>query len=182
MMPLQQSSTVRLLTIAALLGVIPCIGSAQNSVPAPAASPAANANEKTFATEQVAVAAREIARGKVLVMADIAYASSDSRVHVRSLAPPEVTTPATSGDSLIGFVTRRLIATGQPLRAPAVVPPLLVKAGDAVDVTWDHDGILVSLRGRATRSAALGERIAVRVDAKRNFEGTVVAAGRVRVN
>jgi flagella basal body P-ring formation protein FlgA len=79
-------------------------------------------------------------------------------------------------------MTRRLIAAGEPLRAPAVAPPQLVKSGDLVEVSYQADGVSITMRGRASRSAALGERITVRMDNQRKLDATVVAAGRLRVN
>ncbi len=196
MTPLQTQPTVRRLTIAALLGTIPAISYSQSGatqigaarLPAREGGP----SETDPSTDRVAVAAHEIARGATLAAADIAYAPRDVHTRERSRGglsnanattnTTTNTTPAAADDSLVGFTTRRLITAGEPLRAPAVVAPQLVKSGDLVEVVWGQEGIIVTLRGRATRSAGVGERIAVRVDSQRKLEGTVIAAGRVRVN
>lgn len=139
---------------------------------------------------RIAIAAHEIARGVVLAPADIAYLPSEG---VPEHATQDSTLPADCGPVrlsdcptvrplLVGWMTRRLIAAGEPLRAPAVTPPQLVKSGDVVDVMYQGDGVLITMRGRATRSAALGERLTVRMDNQRKLEATVVAAGRVRVD
>lgn len=143
---------------------------------------------------RIAIAAHEIARGVVLAPADIEYVRSErvpDRVTRNSTAPADcgpaplsdcpTVRPALS-DTLVGWMTRRLIAAGEPLRAPAVTPPQLVKSGDVVDVVYQGNGVLITMRGRATRSAALGERLTVRMDNQRKLEATVVAAGRVRVD
>ena len=188
MPPLQTQPTVRRLTIAALLGTIPAVSSAQTTPThaGPTMLPATGAgtSEMDRSIDRVAVAAHEIARGSTLTAGDIAYAPRDAhtRERSRSATPSTNTTPAAADDSLVGFTTRRLLAAGEPLRAPAVVAPQLVKSGDLVEIVWGQDGIVVTLRGRATRSAGVGERIAVRVDSQRKLEGTVIAAGRVRVN
>ena len=127
---------------------------------------------------RVAVAAREIARGTALSQADIGYASpaaqaTDATVSVEA---------ASASDTLVGWTTRRLIALGEPLKSPAVAPPILVKANAMVDVIYQDAGITITARGRATRAAALGERLTVRIDTQRKVEATVIAAGRVRVN
>jgi flagella basal body P-ring formation protein FlgA len=143
---------------------------------------------------RVPIAAHEIARGVVLAAADIGYQLSErsaDSVTRNATAPadcgpvrlsdcPTVRPP--QSDTLVGWMTRRLIAAGEPLRAPAVEPPQLVKSGDVVDVVYMGDGVRITMRGRATRSAALGERLTVRMDNQRKLEATVVAAGRVRVN
>ena len=127
---------------------------------------------------RVAVAAREIARGTSLSQGDIGYASptaqaTDATASVQAAA---------ANDTLVGWTTRRLIAVGEPLKSPAVAPPILVKANAMVDVIYQDAGITITARGRATRAAALGERLTVRLDTQRKVEATVIAAGRVRVN
>lgn len=127
---------------------------------------------------RVAVAAREIARGTSLSQGDIGYASpaapaTDASASVQAAAP---------NDTLVGWTTRRLIAVGEPLKSPAVAPPILVKANAMVEVIYQDAGITITARGRATRAAALGERLTVRLDTQRKVEATVIAAGRVRVN
>jgi flagella basal body P-ring formation protein FlgA len=127
---------------------------------------------------RVAVAAREIARGTSLSPADIGYASTAVRA-------PEATASidaAAADDSLVGWTTRRLIAAGEPLKSPAVAPPVLVKANAFVDVIYQDGGITITARGRASRAASLGERLTIRLDAQRKVEAIVIAAGRVRVN
>jgi flagella basal body P-ring formation protein FlgA len=138
-------------------------------------------------TARVAVAARPLARGIVLADADISYVAaapaptSPARMSGNASAMPALD-PTTGSDSLVGWTTRRLIAAGEPLRAPAVVPPQLVKSGDLVDVVFQSESVSVTMRGKATRGGALGERVTIRMDGQRKLDGTVIAPGRVRVN
>ena len=160
----------RWLAIATVCGALPALVLAQ----APDTRP----------RSRIAVASHEIARGVVLSPTDIGYVPSTDRA-VRSLAAGVTSAaivPATQGDSLVGWMTRRLITMGEPLRAPAVTPPQLVKSGDVVDIVFQSEGVSVTMRGKATRSAALGERVLVRMDNQRRLEGTVTARGRVQVN
>lgn len=185
--------TVLRLTTAALLGALPVLGAVQAQGTAPTHGPstpanggagdaAAAAGSTDVAAELVAVAAREIARDAVLTATDIAYRP---RSAVRPGAAREVPSdliPAAGDDSLIGWSTRRLLHAGELLRAPAVIPPRAVRSGEQVDVIWSQAGLVVTLVGRATRAAAIGERLTVRIDAHRTLEGIVIAPGRVRVN
>jgi flagella basal body P-ring formation protein FlgA len=154
------NSVARAFRFALLLGALPLLAGAQAT--------------------RVPLAAHDIMRGVVLASSDIGYLGNTA-------VPSNATTaaklePAAATDTLIGWTTRRLIAAGEPLRAPAVAPPQLVKSGDVVEVSYQADGVSISMRGRATRSAALGERITVRMDNQRKLDATVVALGRLRVN
>jgi flagella basal body P-ring formation protein FlgA len=106
------------------------------------------------------VAARDLPRGHVLAAGDVR---------------------APRGASVVGWTTRRVIAAGEPLRAPAVAAPAAVRAGDRVAVVWRDAGIELRLAGTATHDAPVGGRVAVRVDARRRLEGTVAGPALVRI-
>ena len=148
--------------VVSLIGALPSLSAAQSA--------------------NVAVASHEIARGVILTPADIGYFPSAVFRAAGGAQAPAVLELAAAGDTLVGWMTRRLITVGEPLRAPAVMPPVLVKSGDVVDVVYESDGVSVTMRGKATRAAANGERVIVRMDNQRKLEGTVVGPGRVRVN
>jgi flagella basal body P-ring formation protein FlgA len=119
---------------------------------------------------RMAIAAHALARGAVITIDDIIYKDSTVRA---------------AGDSsrvAPGWVTRRMIAAGELLRAPAVEPPNVVVANQIVDVEWKDQNIALTLRGTVTRSAAVGDRVTVRTESGRRFEGTVIAPGRVRID
>ena len=119
---------------------------------------------------RVPVAARSLARGTVIATTDIIYKDSAVRA---------------AGDSsrvAPGWVTRRMIAAGEVLRAPAVEPPNVVLANQSVDVEWKEENIALTLRGIVTRNAGVGDRVTVRTESGRRFEGIVVAPGRVRID
>jgi flagellar basal body P-ring formation protein FlgA len=114
------------------------------------------------AAAEAQVAARAIARGTVLTAEDI------------------LTTPHAEQQGhevAVGWVARRRIAEGEALRAPAVAPPRMVESGQPVRVTYTAGGVELSMRGTALGSAAAGERVLVRIDARRRMEGIAVAAG-----
>lgn len=118
------------------------------------------------------VAAREIPRGAVLAEEDVA------------LAPLlEWGAPRARGEAPgAGWVARRRIAAGEPLRDPAVGPPLLVRSGEEVRVVWRRGEVTVTARGSALGSASRGERVSVRVDGRRRLEGVAEGPGIVRIN
>ena len=119
----------------------------------------------------VAVAARDLARGEVLAPEDIARVASPEEDVARVELPR----------TLVGWRTRRVISAGEPLRPPAVSPPDLVKAGDAVQVLYQGRSVVMRVNGTAAGSGAMGERVLVRVDARRRLEGVVIGPGLVQL-
>jgi flagella basal body P-ring formation protein FlgA len=119
---------------------------------------------------RVAVATHVIARGVSLSTNDFEY--RDSTLH---------TAPDTSAIAA-GWVTRRVIAAGEVLRAPAVEPPTVVTANQPVSVEWIDQNIHLTLRGIATRNASIGTRVSVRMESGRRIDGTVIGTGRVRID
>ena len=119
-----------------------------------------------------AVAARRLERGVTLTEADIAQT-----VAVHWGGPQR-----DAAEAGAGWVTRRVIAAGEPLRPPAVAPPLLVNAGELVQVVARRGSVELTLRARAASSAAAGERVTVRTEAGRRLRGIAVARGVVRID
>ena len=121
---------------------------------------------------RVPVATHQIARGATLSADDIELRDSTMRwvaqIDTNEVAP--------------GWVTRRVINAGEILRAPAVEPPNVVTANQPVAVEWVDQNIRLTLRGTATRNSAIGTRVTVRLDNGRRVDGTVVGAGRVRID
>jgi flagella basal body P-ring formation protein FlgA len=119
----------------------------------------------------VPVAARDLERAVTIVDADVRY---DTKLQ---WGPP----PRSIDAAPYGWETRRRITAGEPLRAPAVAPPMLVRPGDDVSITFVRGGIAISLAGRAAGSGALGERVAVRASTGARLAGVITGTGTVRV-
>jgi flagella basal body P-ring formation protein FlgA len=144
--------------------------------PAAASANPAAANPETTATssgragrdpDPGPAAARDLPRGITLTEADIVRGGD-----------PALT--ATNADGVgEGWVTRRLIAAGEPLRRPAVAPPVWVVTGESVQVLYRVGSVEARLRGTAMGSASKDERVLVRIDTRRRVEGVAVAPGLV---
>lgn len=84
--------------------------------------------------------------------------------------------PAHTMPGRIGWVTRRAIDAGEPLRPPAVEPPPVIAAGDSVRFVWQRGRIrLVVLGIAAGRARDAGDHIHVRLTDGRTLTG--VATG-----
>jgi flagella basal body P-ring formation protein FlgA len=116
------------------------------------------------------VATRPLAAGERL-------AESDSRVETRWIPGPP---PARSAEDILGWETRRPIATGDALVRPAVAPPRVIEAGSPVTVTWERGGVRLAMAGVALSGARAGEPVRVRLDGRpAKLTGVAVAPGRV---
>ncbi|MBI2406703.1 MAG: flagellar basal body P-ring formation protein FlgA [Gemmatimonadetes bacterium] len=99
-------------------------------------------------------AARDLARDQALLRSDIAGDSA-------------------AADSLTGWVARRRLRAGEPLRYPAIGRPALVVAGADVTVVSSVDGVSITRSGTALSGGARGERIRVRLEGTRILVATV---------
>jgi flagellar basal body P-ring formation protein FlgA len=138
---------------------------------------AANAATTPLARDQrrvtYTVATRAIARGETLRAEDIARL--DTVITWRWSAAPD-TTPAQPG-----WVTRRPIAMGEVLRAPAVSAPAAVTSGQPVTAIWQDGSLRLVVTGVATNTAALGSTVGVRIDRTRRLDGVAVGPNLVRL-
>jgi flagella basal body P-ring formation protein FlgA len=81
--------------------------------------------------------------------------------------------------TLVGWVTRRPLRAGEPLRAPAVVPPVAVRRGDSVDVVVTNGPLRLTARGVALADAGRGDSLAVRLGPKRVVQAAVDTGGQL---
>ncbi|BAH37346.1 MAG TPA: flagella basal body P-ring formation protein FlgA [Gemmatimonas aurantiaca] len=122
----------------------------------------------------LAVAARAMVRGETLQAEDITLV--DTTIVWRwSSIDPDTTRPSA------GWVTRRAIAAGEVLRAPAVMAPPVVTSGAAVTAIWQDGPLRLVLAGVATNTAAVGAPVSVRIDRNRRLDGIAIAPNTVRL-
>jgi flagella basal body P-ring formation protein FlgA len=129
------------------------------------------AQERTIT---VSVAARAIARGETLQAGDIATMDTTIVWRWNSIAPD--TTRA-----LPGWVSRRNIALGEVLRAPAVMPPPVITSGARVTAIWQDGPLRLVVTGIATNTAAIGAPVGVRIDPTRRLDGIAAGPNTVRL-
>lgn len=121
------------------------------------------------AAPSVPVATRQLARGTVLSASDMS---------MEGVAPLH----GRERDALIvapGWVTRRLVRAGEPLRPPAVAPAPLVAAGSAVRLVIRGEAFRMSVDGVAAVAASLGDTIPVRLGAGRRVRGVITGPAEV---
>lgn len=119
----------------------------------------------------VRTAARPLPRGHAVADRDMAWSSE-----LRWGAPRDGDDP-----DPLGWETRRVIREGEPLREPAVRPPLLVRSGQPVELVWKRGEVGIRMQGSAAGSAPLGGAVLVRTGSGTRLKGVVVAPGIVDV-
>jgi flagella basal body P-ring formation protein FlgA len=117
----------------------------------------------------VPVTSRPLSAGHTLLDSDIVL--GDRLVW----GPPE---PRVTVFASSGWTVSRSLRTGEVLTPPRVEPPLLVEAGDRVQLIWSGGRVKVAMEGRALNGAALGEEIRIMLDGARGrARGVVTGAG-----
>ncbi len=91
-------------------------------------------------------------------------------------------TPAMVAAQVVGMVTRRAIAAGQPIALADLARPFAVDRGASVQLLLDTAGLTLTAQGQALDSGAPGEHIRVLNPVSHAvLLGIVEASGRVRV-
>jgi flagella basal body P-ring formation protein FlgA len=107
--------------------------------------------QPTGKASEILTYAHGIAAGQILQSSDLIWA--------KAVASP---VDAPSGvDAVVGMAARRPLREGDAVEARDVTPPTLIKAGDTVQITYADEGITLSLQGKATTSATLGDSFGV---------------------
>ncbi len=116
---------------------------------------------------------RQIERGGVLQASDLTIAP---RPKAEGLAITDV-------NAVIGLAARHELRPGQPLHDADLMRPEIVQRNDAVTLVYQAPGIVLTLRGQAKDTGALGDSIGVlNMESKRVVQGIITAPGRVTVS
>jgi flagella basal body P-ring formation protein FlgA len=103
--------------------------------------------------------ARSLATGEIVQPSDIVWAKAAG-------APFDAPSAA---DQVIGMATRHPVREGDAVASHDVAPPMVIKAGDSVLVTYADEGVTVTLEGKAMASAAVGDTLNVQNPASKKL-------------
>ncbi len=124
--------------------------------------------------DRVVVSSHTLAKGRVITLEDLAYASRD-----RAASPPDV---ARDLESLVGLRTKRSISGDQWVRSGDFESVPVVERGDRVMLVLIQGPLLIQGAGLARETGATGEWIrVVNLDSKRELTGRIDREGRVHV-
>ena len=126
------------------------------SGPALAGAPRGNVEVLAYARS---LAAGEMVQPEDLVWIKVAAAGSD--------APRDA-------DDLIGMTAKRPLREGAAANLRDVSTPQVIKAGDIVAVTYEDNGVALTLQGKAMSAGAIGESLMVQNTASKKIIETVV--------
>jgi flagella basal body P-ring formation protein FlgA len=77
-------------------------------------------------------------------------------------------------DAMIGMTVKRALREGAAASLRDVSTPQVIKAGDIVAVTYEDDGVALTLQGKAMTAGAVGESLMVQNTASKKIIETVV--------
>lgn len=122
------------------------------------------------ARQKVPVAAQRILNGKTIT----ANMLTEQWVPVTLGRDQLVTSP----ELLIGNTTRRLVNVGQPFKAHEISSPLLVQAGEHVQLVYKNKGIELALNCEARQSGSKHETIAVYCpETRKKYQAEIKSSG-----
>src|SRR6185312_16809760 len=80
----------------------------------------------------------------------------------------------------IGMAAKSPLRSGQALRTDDLVRPQIVQRNEAVTITYEVPGIMLTVRGKATEAGAMGDVIGVlNIQTNRTVQATITGPGRV---
>ena len=123
-------------------------------------APAAEASARPVAatagpgrTVEVLTYARSLAAGDVIQPADVVWSSVQS--HMTAGGGPQ------DAEQVIGLSARRALRAGQPVSARDLASPQVIARNDMVQVSYEVGGVKLTVSGRASRNASVGEAVPI---------------------
>jgi flagella basal body P-ring formation protein FlgA len=82
----------------------------------------------------------------------------------------------------VGLAAKVALRNGQALRTDDLIKPQVVQRNEAVTIYYEVPGILLTVRGKALESGAVGDVVGVlNIQSNRPVQATVLAPGRVSI-
>jgi flagellar basal body P-ring formation protein FlgA len=122
------------------------------------------------ATVEVLTYARSLASGDVVQPEDVVW--SQVQAHQAPAGAPQ------DAADVIGLSARRAMRAGTPVQSRDLTAPEVIARGDMVQVAFISGGVRLTVTGRATRDAAMGEPVIVtNLDSGRAIDAVAVGPG-----
>ena len=108
---------------------------------------------RSGATVEVLTYARSLAAGDIVQPADVEWTAVQA--HMAPAGGPQ------DAEAVIGLSARRPLRAGAPVAARDLTSPQVIARNDMVQVSFVSGGVTLTVTGRATRDAALGEAVPI---------------------
>jgi flagella basal body P-ring formation protein FlgA len=124
-------------------------------------------------TVEAAVLSRPVGRGDIIREADVT---------VERREKSEVAGEAIDADAVVGLSAKRPLRAGQVLRASDLMKAEVVQRNDHVTIVYQVPGVMLTVRGKALESGAVGELVSVvNVQSNRTVFAEVSGPGLVTI-
>lgn len=121
--------------------------------PAPAAGSTQAAAARPGATVEVLTYTRSLAAGDIVQPEDVAWTTVQA--HMAPAGGPQ------DAEAVIGLSARRPLRAGAAVGSRDLTSPQVIARNDMVQVSFVSGGVTLTVTGRATRDAALGEAVPI---------------------
>jgi len=116
--------------------------------------------------------ARSLSAGEIVQPQDLVWAKA-------AMAPGGA---PNDPDAVVGLAARHALRAGAAITGQDVAGVMAIKANDLVTVTYDNEGVSLSLQAKAMAGGAVGETISVQnVTSKKIVQAVVVGPGQAAV-
>jgi flagella basal body P-ring formation protein FlgA len=154
-------------------------GSASPAVLTPASTGASTSASPAIAgrpgaTVDVLTYARNLGAGDVIQPEDVVWTTLQA--HMSPGGGPQ------DADQVIGLSAKRPLRAGAPVASRDLASPQVIARNDLVEVTYNVGGVKLTVTGRATRNAAVGEPVPVlNTTSNRTIDAVAVGPGQAVV-
>ncbi len=146
-------------------------GAVQTAVASRTVATASPIAARPGATVEILAYARNINAGDVVQPEDVIW--STVQAHQAPTGAPQ------DADQVIGLSARRALRAGAAVAVRDLAAPQVIARNDMVEVAFLSGGVKLTVTGRATRDAALGEAVPVlNLSSNRTIDAVAVGPGR----
>lgn len=146
----------------------------QGSSTAPSATSATSAAARPGETVEVLTWTRSLAAGDIIRPEDLAW--TEVQAHRAPVGGPA------DAEEVIGLSARRALRSGTPVLGRDLAQPQVIARNDMVQVAYVDQGLTLTITGRATRDAAIGEPVPIlNLQSGRTIEAIATAPGQAMV-
>jgi flagella basal body P-ring formation protein FlgA len=114
---------------------------------------------------EVLTYARSLAAGELVQAGDLIWAKA-------AAAPADAPRDA---EAVVGMSARRPLREGALVSLRDIAPPIVIKAGESVAVTFQEDGITLTLTGKALAAASVGDAVNIQNTASKKIVQAVAS-------